>query len=368
MTDFYRQTRAIISWTRLQKNLATLQGLVGPKRDIFALVKANAYGHGAAEVSQKLEEWGVQVFGVATLDEGVALRESGIKGHIYILDGVHGPLDVYSQHKLKPFIHSEGELQLLKNAAPANFSVGLKVDTGMGRLGFFPEDIPHALQIFKDKGVRVECLVSHLARADEGFAHVKKPFQEFEKVRQQLVEWGHDSLQLSLHNSAATIDQVESDYHWFRPGIAMYGAYPHVRQQEKATLEPVLEFKTTVISLKNYPAGSPIGYGGTFVTKEDSRIAILGVGYADGYPRLASNRGEVLVRGQRAPIVGRISMDLMAIDVSDVVGVTHGDEVTLIGYDGSDCIRAEDVASWAETISYEIFCGISARVPRVYVE
>jgi alanine racemase len=170
----------------------------------------------------------------------------------------------------------------------------------------------------------------------------------------------------SICNSASIIDKHFDDFDWVRPGIALYGVYPHERQRGLIALKPVLELKTRIIELKKLAAGSSVGYGATFVAKCDSRIGILPIGYADGYPRLISNRGFVLVRGERVPIVGRISMDLMAVDVSNVAGVCLYDEVTLIGGDGNQSIRVEEVALWAETISYEILTGMMPRVHREY--
>ncbi len=208
---------------------------------------------------------------------------------------------------------------------------------------------------------------THLARADESADFVAEPARRFSQIVDSVRNAGFPNVSFSLHNSAATLDAVSAIGDWYRPGLALYGCYPNARQKELAELAPVLEWKTVITSLKDFPAGAAIGYGGTFVTRRASRIAILPVGYADGYSRHLSNVGFALVRGCRAPVVGRVSMDLTAVDVTDIPFASYGDSVTLIGADGSARISAEDVAAWAGTISYEILCGISRRVPRVYV-
>jgi alanine racemase len=211
-------------------------------------------------------------------------------------------------------------------------------------------------------------VLTHLARADEEKSeHTERQYKLFKKLKNILIDRGNlKQAKFSICNSAAILDGNLDDFDWVRPGLALYGCYPNPRQIPMMDLKPVLELKSKILSLKQFTPHSFIGYGGTFETKKESQIAVLPIGYADGYPRLVSNRGHVLVAGKKAPVVGRVSMDLMAIDVTDVEGVKLYDDVTLIGQDGTEIIHAEDVAKWAETISYEILCGVSARVPRIY--
>ena len=215
--------------------------------------------------------------------------------------------------------------------------------------------------------VVVEGILTHLARADEAEPEpTDRQFLLFERLRKILGEKGKEIPCAHIANSSSIIDGRLDAYSMVRPGILLYGAYPHPRHREKISLKPVMTFKTKILSVKKIPPGSAVSYGGTWVSKRESLIAILPVGYADGYPRHLSNRGEVLLKGRRVPVVGRVCMDLTVIDVTDVPGTAIGDEVVLIGEQGGERITAEEVADRAETISYEIFCGISSRVPRIY--
>lgn len=333
----------------------------------FAIVKANAYGHGATMVAQTLAKSGVELFGVATLDEALLLRNQGVRGQIFVLDGLQGPVDIYAQYALIPVLHASEELDLVAQSADAGFMVSLKVDTGMGRLGFYPDELPQVLQTLKNKNLILNSVITHLASADESAENVILPSQKFQAVERLVKEHGFENVAFSLHNSAATLDAVPSEWQWYRPGLALYGCYPNARQKSLLDLQPVLEWKTQIVSLKRFAAGQSIGYGATYVTKRESRIAILPVGYADGYVRALSNCGFVLIHGKRAPVVGRVSMDLTAVDVTDIPEAVYGSEVTLLGADGEDCITAADLAGWVKTIPYEILCGISGRVPRRYL-
>ncbi|HBF12887.1 MAG TPA: alanine racemase [Deltaproteobacteria bacterium] len=243
------------------------------------------------------------------------------------------------------------------------------MDTGMGRLGLLPEDTKHLLQVLaKNPKVKVEGLFTHLARADEpDQSFTESQLKIFEEIRQFVFSQRPDVKVYHVCNSAALMDGRAMSGMWVRPGIMLYGAYPNPRQQKAADLLPVMSLKTRIISLKKYPMGSSISYGGTFRTERESLIAVVPIGYADGLPRLVSNRGSMLLKGKRVPIAGRVCMDLTMLDVTDVSGVAMEDEVVVMGRQGAEEIRAEEIAKWAETISYEIFCGISARVPRFYL-
>ncbi len=364
---FYRQTYANINLKNLAHNCVQLSSRLRSNQKFFAIVKANAYGHGATVVAQTLAKCGVDLFGVATLDEALSLRNQGVRGQIFVLDGLQGPVEVYEQYALIPVLHAKEELVQIVAAAQSGFMVSLKVDTGMGRLGFFTEELPEVLTVLKNKNLVLNSIISHLACADQGTEFVAEPLQKFQEVERLVKAQGFENVAFSLHNSAATLDAVPSEWQWYRPGLALYGCYPNARQKSLLDLQPVLEWKTEITSLKTFASGQSIGYGATHVTERTSRIAILPVGYADGYARALSNCGFVLVHGKRAPVVGRVSMDLTAIDVTDISDAAYGSEVTLLGADGDDCITASDLAGWVKTIPYEILCGISARVPRKYV-
>lgn len=366
-----RPTRAIIHLDHLRHNVKTIQALLPPGQEMMAIVKANAYGHGAVLVTRAIEACGVKKLGVATFEEGRELRSQGIRSEIYVLDGIMGPLADYFSNRLYPVISQKEQLedmsQFLGNEN-REFAAVLKFDTGMGRLGFLPAQVDEVYKIlYKTPFLKINCVMTHLARADEGDTEeTQRQYTLFKRLRDILKERGLKNAKYSLVNSAAALDKRFEDFDWVRPGIALYGAYPHERQKSCADLKPVLELKSQIICLKELSPHSAIGYGGTFKTSRDSVIATLPIGYADGYPRLVSNRGHVLVRGAVAPIVGRISMDLMAIDVTGIPGISLYDEAVLIGRDGQNEIRVEQVAAWADTISYEVLCSLSPRVPRIY--
>lgn len=372
MADIYRPTRALVHLDRLRFNAKLLLGRLAGDQDGMAIIKANAYGHGAIMCQRALEAAGFRKFGVATPEEGMELRRQGIRSEIFILDGIMGPVADYLSNRLYPVLHRMEELieaRELVNEETRDFMCALKFDTGMGRLGFFASQVDEIVALLKRApNIKITHVLTHLARADEPDEDsVQRQYTLFRKLCDILRERGLASFRSSIANSAALIDNRGGDFQTVRPGIALYGCFPHDRQKNAIDLKPVLELKSKILGIKKFQQGAALGYGATFTTSRESLIASLPIGYADGYPRLASNRGHVLVKGKKAPIVGRVSMDLTLVDVTDIDGAALGDDVTLIGQDGSEMIRAEDVANWAETISYEILCGISARVPRQYM-
>lgn len=366
-----RPTVATIHIDNLRHNAKQILKKVPDGQEVMAIVKANGYGHGSVMVTRALESCGIKKFGVATFTEGLELRKEGIRSEIHILDGIVGPLPEYLSNRLYPVIAQLEQLQdlskFLSNEG-REFMASLKFDTGMGRLGFSPSQVDDIFKILrKAEHLRIASILTHLSKADVGDEeHTKRQYTLFRKLRDILKERGLKGTKYSICNSAAIIDEKFEDFDWVRPGISLYGCYPNARQMKNIDLKPVLDLKTKIIHIKKLPPHSPVGYGGTFVTERETMLAILPIGYADGYPRLISNRGYTLVNGQKAPIVGRISMDLMSIDVTDIKDADLYETVTLIGQDGKELIRAEDLAEWAETIPYEIVCGITARVPRVY--
>lgn len=364
-----RPTKAVIDLSKLTGNLRVLLKSLPVGQESLPVVKANGYGLGSVPVAKALVADGVKRLGVATFEEALTLRAGGLTVPIFVLNGAMGPDAEYLRSGLIPVLHHVCEIRRAASFAASagiRFAVALKFDTGMGRLGILPAEIDAVLTRLRDSGLDVVCVMTHLARADESPEYTLEPYARFAGIRDAFRAAGL-APKFSICNSASVIDGHFEDFDWVRPGIAMYGAYPNPRQRAAIDLKPVLRLETRVIELKSLPSGHGVGYGGTFVCGRDSRIAILPVGYADGYPRLISNRGEVLIRGSRAPIVGRISMDLMAVDATDVPGADYLDPVTLIGADGGEEIRVEEVASWAETISYEILTGLMPRVHREYV-
>ena len=348
----------------LRHNLAQVRNLVGQSTSILAVVKSDAYGHGMAEVALELENQGVQYLGVSTCREGVTLRKKGIKAPILMLLGLEkDEFSIAIQHSLTPVLYRSDVANGISSAALAagiQVPVHLKVDTGMGRLGVPYSEAENFFKSIKSlRGIRVEGLLSHFASADEhdkSFSNL-----QLERFRQVLAQ--AENIGLTFHythiaNSAGVIDLPDSYLQLVRPGLMLYGAPPSQELHHPVSLRPVMTLKTRVLQLKEVGSGSPIGYGCTHVTSRPSRIATLAIGYDDGYDRLLSNKGEVLIRHCRAPVVGRISMCLTTVDVTEVEGVQADDEVVLLGRQGDQEITADEIAAKIGTINYEIFCNL----------
>ena len=370
-------TVARVHLNHVVANFKTLRGLLSADQCVLPVIKANAYGHGSVAVAQALAAAGVTQFFVTNVEEGVQLRQAGITAQIFVLNGILAALAEYEQFQLVPILHHHGELHAVRDhlvkhgRVMTGFSIGLKFDTGMSRLGFLPTDVARVFDFLQSdlQGVSVACVMSHLARADDGPEYTQQQFSLFQSLK-SVIQEKYDAasqIKFSICNSAALLDKCSKDSDWVRPGLALYGAYPHVRQRSAVNLQAALTLESRLIELKTVPAHATVGYGGTFTTQRVSQIAVLPFGYADGYPRMLSNRAQVLVRGQRVPVVGRVSMALTTVDVTDVPGVSVGDVVTLIGTQGEQTIRVEDVATWADTISYEILTGLKPQLYREYV-
>ncbi len=369
-----RPTVCLIDHEALQWNFRQIRAKVGSRVKILAMVKANAYGHGSETVAQSLTRVGSDAFGVATVEEGVTLRQAGIVAPIIVVAGFyHDQLEPMLAHSLTAAIYDAKVLSHLEAAmqqlgAPLNIHV--KIDTGMGRLGLPAMEIDRWLPLLQNlTALRLEGVFSHFATAESVDGdYTKKQLAIFNDVIKRMSAAGLRPPLFHFANSAATITQPAAYFDMVRPGIMLYGVYPSAPMARLMTLKPVLSWQTQIIQLKNVRAGTSISYGQTFVTKRESMIATLPVGYADGYPRLMSNRGEVLVGGQRAPVAGRVCMDLTMIDVTDIRNVQQGDEVILLGRQREAEITADEMAGWANTISYEIFTSIGARVPRIHIK
>lgn len=367
-----RPTVCDVDLDALRWNFRQVRKKAGPEVKILSMVKANAYGHGAREVARALAEEGSEGFGVATLEEGLELRAAGIRLPILVLAGVYADqIDDFIRHDLVPAVYEIGMLGRMEEHARrrgVTLPFHLKVDTGMGRVGLRSAEVDSWFpELGRLKSLKLEGLFSHFSQAEsvEG-SYTENQLRAFQHVLERLRSAGYRPPLVHLANSAAVITLPSSHFSMVRPGLMLYGAYPSPEMVSQVTLKPALSWKTRILQLKTVPKGSSLSYGQTFVTKRDSLIATLPLGYADGYHRLLSNRAAVLVRGQRAPVVGRVCMDLTMIDVTDVQGVVEEDEVVLLGAQGKEVISADEMARWAETISYEIFTSISARVPRIH--
>lgn len=367
-----RPTLCLIDHGALRLNFHAVRAKVGPSVKILSMVKANGYGHGAAAVAKTLAAAGGDAFGVATLEEGLELRRSGIRLPIVVLAGAYlDQLDELLAYELTPVAYDLSSLQQLDSAAAARgaeLGVHLKIDTGMGRLGFLAAEAHAWIPWIKNlRSLRIEGIFSHFSQAESvDGTYTQRQLRAFNEVLDRLRAAAIPMPLVHLANSAATITLPQAHFDMVRPGIMLYGVYPSAAMAQHIDLKPVLTWKTAVLQLKKVPAGTAISYGQTFVTLRESLIATLPLGYADGYPRALSNRGQALVRGQRAPIVGRVCMDLTMLDVTDIRNVRQGDEVILLGRQGGAEISADEVAGWADTISYEILTSIGARVPRIH--
>jgi alanine racemase len=350
----------------LRHNLTAIRQRLAVGSSLMAVVKADAYGHGAALVSPLLQAAGADAFGVATVEEGIELRQAGVSKPILVLTGADAK---QAQAALEFDLHVAlidrcMTAELRSAARGGQLKVHLEIDTGMGRLGVTPEELPALLQDLRDAPeLVVEGIFSHFANSDDGerefTAHQTRLF------RQALAVAAAAQLRppfVHLANSMATLSLPETHFTMVRPGIALYGARP---ASGPTQLQPAMRLVTRLVQLKSVPAERPLGYDQTFVTRRPSRIATVPIGYADGYDRRLSNRAEVLVRGQRAPVVGSVCMDLILVDVTDVPGVEAHDEVVLWGRQGNAIIAPEEVAAWQGTIPYEVLARVGKRIPRV---
>ena len=362
-----------VDLSALRANVATVRSLVRPNVEILAVVKADAYGHGDVESARVLSEEGVHHLGVATVEEGARLRKSGIGGEVVVLGSVY-PEDAAAlvRHSLTPVVPSLDLLRHLEAfGAQHGVAIGchLKVDTGMGRLGLLPDAIDEWLPALSGlKAVKLQGILSHFAGAEEPDSPLcRGQLAAFKGTLDRLRAAGHQTAPAHMANSAAILLLPEAHFDMVRTGGMLYGIFSHPPLAKRVRLAPVLTWKTRVLQVKTLPKHSPLSYGGTFVTGRKSVIATLSVGYADGYKRSLSNKAAVLIRGQRAPVVGRVTMDLTMADVTDIAGVQPGDEVVLLGPQGLETISAEEMAGWADTISYEILTSISPKIPRIHI-
>ena len=373
-----RPTWAEVSLSTLRQNFRLLRKHVGSGVSICAVVKADAYGHGATPCAQALEEEGALWLGVTSLDEAIPLRDAGIRARILLMTGFwRGEEEEIVRLQLTPTVWEPGQVKLLEKAAASlgvKHAVHLKIDTGMGRLGVTPEELPRVCAALKSSPhLELEGLSTHLASSEVLDApSVEEQLTRFSKAERLLHSEGLRPALVHAANTSAMISRSQTWYNMVRPGLALYGYYlPFERAGREVSgsglrlpVKPVLTWKTRILSLRDVQANQALGYGGTYVTKAPARVAALPVGYADGLNRQISANGRVIVRESYAPILGRISMDLTLVDVTGLNGVSVGDEVILLGSSDGLSVDAREHAQLAKTIPYEILCNISKRVPR----
>ncbi|OGC11460.1 alanine racemase [candidate division WOR-1 bacterium RIFOXYA12_FULL_52_29] len=360
-------THAEINLAAIKNNIGEIRKKLSPAVKFMAVVKANAYGHGAVAVARAAGEAGADYLGVANLKEALELREAGILSPILILtESPTSVADEIIQHDLTQTIYSFAEAKALSEEAQkrkCRVKVHVKIDTGMGRVGVAPsEAIAFIAKVSSLPGLTIEGLFTHFAKAED--PEDKFTEEQFSRFKQLADRAPNIPIKHSA-NSAAALFHPSTHLDMVRIGLMMYGLYPLGNSRRLIALEPALSFKTRVVYLKRVPAGTPLSYGSTYLTREATNIATLPVGYADGFSRRLSNRGHVLIRGKRFPIVGRVSMDMSLVNVGSA-NVEVGDEAVLIGRQGGEGLSADEMANLEETISYEVVCSIGKRVPRVY--
>ncbi|MCD6286689.1 MAG: alanine racemase [Anaerolineae bacterium] len=362
-------TWAEINLDAIASNVEAIKSLVGAQTEVIASVKANAYGHGLLPVARTALDAGATWLAVHRIQAAIALREAGIESPVLLLGHVlPSAIDLVLDHRITPTLVDWETARLLSARADRPVPVHVKIDTGMSRYGLEPDK---AVDFVRDvaalPNVTVEGLFSHFAAADEpnlDFAH--RQWAQFQEIMQAIEDGGYTIPMPHICNSAGIITMPEAHLAAVRPGLLIYGMAPSPESIPDFPLRRALTLKSTVIKVRDLAPGTTISYGRTFVTRHATRVALVSLGYGDGYPRLASNRGSLLIHGQRAPIRGRICMDQLVVEVTGIPNVTVGDEAVAIGRQGDGEITPEEVGAWAQTINYEITTGLLPQVVRVY--
>lgn len=367
----HARTWAEVDLDALEHNLGLVRETVGEDVEIMLVVKADAYGHGAVPVSWHLLDKGATALGVGDSTEALALRDAGITAPIVILGAVvRGEMEDVIRGDIHVTVHSGDRVRALRRLLGGrgpSVGIHLKIDTGLGRLGCHPDRaLGIAREVRRSRRLRMEGVSTHLAAVEiDGGKLAELQLRRFRKVLRDLDEEGLLPPWRHVHASNAALSSLPNAFNLARPGIAVYGIDPHGR--EDAGFVPALRWCSQIVFLKDHRRGARIGYGATWRAKRKTRVATLPLGYNDGYRFAFGNRAHVLVRGRRCPVIGRVSMDYTTVDVTDVEGAEVGDVVTLLGTDGDEAIPATELAALADTIPYEILCGIGRRVKRRYV-
>lgn len=372
MKNYYR-VKAEINLDAIVENIKRTKQVLKPDTKIMSIIKADGYGHGAVPIAKVLNNI-VDSYGVAILEEAVELRKAGITKPILILGFTPEQLyfDLVKYEIIATVFCYDDAKKIAKEAISQNkiAKIHLKLDTGMSRIGFLnkEESIQQIKEIAKLKGIEINGIFTHFAKADE--TDKSFSYQQFEQYKQFICRLEEENIFIPIKhisNSAAIIDLPEVNLDMVRIGISLYGLYPSDQvKKENLYLEPAMSIKAYLSYVKQLPEGCSVSYGGTFITKRPTKIATIPVGYADGYPRTLSNKGRVLIHGKSAPILGRICMDQFMVDVTDIKGVKAGDIAVLLGKDKEESITVEELAELSGVFHYEIVCDIGKRVPRVY--
>jgi len=366
------------SWVEIDldnfaNNIKEVKRLIGRHTDFMPAIKADAYGHGAIEISRAALENGAKMLGVANADEGAQLRISGIEAPIVILGpSTEAEIDQIIKYGLTPSISEFSFARKLSRAVSKsgrNIPIHIEVDTGMGRSGIMHD---RALDLVKKvvglTHIELEGIFSHFSSSERNVPTNERQWRLFSCLLEEIHREGISIPIKHIENSGAILNYPDFKLNMVRPGLMIYGVFPARENEPRARLLPVMSFKTNIVLLKVFPPGFGIGYNSTYVTSRKTRIATIPVGYGDGYAFLLSNQSEALVRGKRAPIVGRVSMDMCTVDVTHIPGCRLGDEVVLLGRQGKEYIGANEIAAKAKTISYEVLCALGKRAPRVFIQ
>ncbi len=369
--DCLREAWAEIDLAALKRNYKKIEKMT--KSEIMPIVKADAYGHGAIPVVRALMECGARRVGVATLSEALELRQEFPKLQVMILGA--SPIehsDIMVKEQITPTVFRYEQARILSEEAAKQHTTArfhIKVDTGMGRIGFRESELEEVLKIAELPYLEIGGIYTHFAASDAAdLGFTKEQTQRFSKFCEELKKRGLEIPFRHAANSAAIINCPEAHFEGVRPGIILYGLPPAFRMAQGLDLEPVMSWKARVTNIKTINTGETVSYGCTFRAAYPTRVATIPLGYADGLRRALSNRGEVLIKGKRATIIGRVCMDQTMLEVTKIPEVQIGDIVTLLGNDGGDRIDATEMASWLDTINYEVICEISKRIPRIYKE
>ncbi len=352
----------------LERNIQLIRGSI-LEADVCAVVKANAYGHGALPIAKKLCEIGISWFAVSSILEAVDLREGGVNDQNILIfgSGFLNELDTIRRYRLTPVIHSEECLVTVTKNLTSELKVHLELDTGMGRTGLQQADMARAIQeVRKNPYLVIDGVFTHFACADNPQSlFTQNQLELFENTIEKLANSGISPRYVHAANSPGILT-TESKFNLVRPGLLMYGVSPY--PQNEMLVRPVLTWKTKPCQLKMLPVGESISYGHTWTAKRKTMIAVIPVGYADGYPRIASNKGFVLVGNHKTPIVGNICMDYMMLDITDCIGVTLDTTITLVGSHGGEEISLNDIATWSDTIPYEVMCNVGKRSKFIFID
>ena len=376
-----RPTWAEISLSALRENFRAVQSHVGPRVTVCAVIKADAYGHGATPCALSLESAGAKWLGVTTTDEGMPLRSAGVRSRILLMTGFwRGEEDEVVRQNLTATVWEPWHVEVLSDAVQrlgaGSQPIHLKIDSGMGRLGVTLAELPSMCRVIQRAShIVLEGVSTHFASSEVTDApETQLQIENFERALRIVKDAGLSPALCHMDNTGGILARPDSWRDMVRPGIALYGYTLPLRSTKASAdsrptirVRPALSWRTRIISIRQFAAGQPVGYGGTYTTTSPSRIAVLPVGYADGYRRALSNRGRVIIRNGYAPIVGAVSMDLTLVDVSRIPGAAEGDDAMLIGSRGSLKVDAAELAELSGTVPYEILCGISKRVPRVHL-